>query len=331
MHLPRFTHLTPSSIKEAVNLLNEYPDSALMAGGTDLLPRMKYRLDVPETVISLKNLRPDPPTVTPKGDLVLDALMTLNTINHSSLIKERAPIVADAVQMVASNEIRNMGTVGGNLCQDTRCLYYNQSHRFQFVEPCYKRGGNLCYFIPKGKKCWAVFMADTAPALISLGAEIKIMGPEGVRQLPLEDFYTGDAKRPLAMAPGEILFEVIIPGGTVNRGEAFFKLSLRGGLEFAALSVAAVMDVKEDKKTCYQARLTAGAISARPKRAPKGEAALTERPLSHDLFSEVADLVAQEIDPVPHHGYSRAYLAEAVRVATKGVLVKAAEQINRDG
>jgi len=331
MHLPRFAHLSPGSIQEAIDLLNKYPRCAVMAGGTDLLPRMKYRLTAPETVISLKHVRSKPPMVTPQGYLVLDALMTLNTIGRSPLIRERVPILAEAVQVVASNEIRNMGTIGGNLCQQTRCLYYNQRHRFQFVAPCYKRGGDSCYFIPKGKKCWAVFMSDTAPALISLGAEIRIMGPEGIREMPLEELYTGDARRPLALDPNEILFEVSIPPWSSGRhGEAFFKLSLRGGLEFAALSAAAVIEEKEDKKARYRARLTVGGVSARPKRARKGEAILAEGEFCEDLFSEVAGSVAKEIDPVPHHGYSRAYLAEALRVSTRAVLTRASTQLCKD-
>ncbi len=232
MHLPRFRHLSATSLEEAAGLLNEYPNAGLMAGGTDLLPRMKYRLTSPEVIISLRTLSADSPSVTPEGNLALDPIMTLSAVNRSDMIREWAPLLSEAAQRVATHEIRNMGTLGGNLCQQTRCLYYNQRHSFQFVEPCYKRGGEICYFIPKGKKCWAVFMADTAPPLISLDAQVKIIGQEA-RQIPLEDLYTGEAEKPLAMASGEILSQILIPRAPENRGAAFSKSSLRGGLEFA--------------------------------------------------------------------------------------------------
>lgn len=328
MHLPRFRHMSATSFEEAVSLLNEYPNAGLMAGGTDLLPRMKYRLDSPEVIVSLKALSADSPSITPEGNLALDPLMTLTAVNRSDMIHDWAPLLSEAAQRVATREIRNMGTLGGNLCQQTRCLYYNQRHSFQFVEPCYKRGGGLCYFIPKGKKCWAVFMADTAPPLISLGAQVKIIGQEA-RQIPLEDLYTGEAEKPLAMASGEILSQILIPSAPDNRGAAFSKSSLRGGLEFATLSVAAVLDMEDDGGTCSKARLTIGAVSAAPLRAWKAESALTGKRLSKELFSQVVDQVVAEIRPIPHHGYSRAYLTECLRPGTRHALCSAAERIKK--
>ena len=328
MHLPKFRHLSATSFEEAVNLLNEYPAAGLMAGGTDLLPRMKYRLSLPEIIVSLKSLSADPPSITPEGNLALDPVMTLTEVNRSGMIREWAPLLSEAAQRVATHEIRNMGTLGGNLCQETRCLYYNQRHSFQFVEPCYKRGGEICYFIPKGKKCWAVFMADTAPPLISLGAQVKIIGQE-VRQIPLEDLYTGEAEKPIDMASGEILSQILIPRAPENRGAAFSKSSLRGGLEFATLSVAAVLDM-EDDGACSSARLAIGAVSAAPLRARKAESALKGKRLSKELFSQVADQVAAEIRPIPHHGHSRAYLTECLRAETRQALCSAADGIKKN-
>jgi CO/xanthine dehydrogenase FAD-binding subunit len=290
---------------------------------------MKYRLDSPEVIISLRALSADSPAVTPEGNLALDPLMTLTAVNRSDMIREWAPLLSEAAQRVATHEIRNMGTLGGNLCQQTRCLYYNQRHSFQFVEPCYKRAGEICYFIPKGKKCWAVFMADTAPPLISLGAQVKIIGQEA-RQIPLEDFYTGVAEKPLDMASGEVLSQILIPRAPENRGAAFYKSSLRGGLEFATLSVAAVLDMEDDGETCSRARLTIGAVSAAPLRAWKAESDLTGKRLSKELFSQAADQVVAEIRPVPHHGHSRAYLTECLRAGTRHALCSAAEGIKKN-
>ena len=200
MHLPKFNYLRPSTIDEAANLLKEHNSLArVAAGGTDLFPRLKYGLEHPEVIISLKNIAAPPPSESPDGILQIDALTRLSDVTRSPIIQEKAPLLVKAAAQVASEEIRNMGTLGGNLCQESRCLYYNQSHSFQFVEPCFKRGGKHCYFLKKGKKCLAVYMADTAPALISLDAKIRIISPNVERELPIEELYSGDAIDPLSI------------------------------------------------------------------------------------------------------------------------------------
>ena len=330
MQLPRFTYLRPDSREEAIRFLDKYGSGAhTVAGGTELFPRMKYRLKCPDALISLKALPVSAPSLTPEGNLVLDALMTLTALSRSSLVQKKAPLLGEAAQTVASNEIRNMGTLGGNICQETRCLYYNQGHDFQFVEPCFKRGGNLCYFLPKGNKCYAVFMADTVPALVCLGAEVNIMGSEDMRQVKIEELYSGDPVQPLKIAPGEILSKVLIPSTNHKRGAAYAKFSLRGALEFAALSVAAVLEVEDDGQTCAQARIAVGAVSAAPLRARKAESFLRGQRLSISLFSEAAQRVMDEGRLVPHHGYSHAYLLESLKVQSQRVLASAAEQIKR--
>jgi CO/xanthine dehydrogenase FAD-binding subunit len=289
---------------------------------------MKNRLIHPEILVSPKRLSTRAPAMDEDGGLILDAFMTLTAVVRSPLIREKAALIAEAAYTVASNEIRNMGTLGGNLCQETRCLYYNQSHEFQFVEPCFKRGGNLCYFIPKGNKCWAVFMADTAPALICLRAEVKITEPANIRQISVEDLYSGDALQPIAMGPDEILTEVLIPKQPAGRGAAYRKFSLRGALEFGALGLAAVLDMDDSGKTCLQARIAVGAVSPAPLRAPKAESLLKGKEISDALFSKVAQVAAEEIQIIPHHGYSGFYLKKCIQVQMQRVLGTAVAQIN---
>ena len=328
MHLPRFRYIGASSLELASQILQEKPDAVLMAGGTDLLPRMKYRLDSPGSIISLRANRAADPTITPDGGLILDPLMTLSEVSCSSMVRERTPILSDAAFRVASQEIRNMGTLGGNLCQETRCLYYNQRHSFQFIEPCLKRGGDICYFIPGGKKCMAVFMSDTAPALISLGARIRITG-RAQREIALEELYTGQAEKPLALDRGEVLSRIVVPGAHGDRGMAFVKISPRGGLEFATLSVALVLALTEGQ-TCNRARITVGAVGPAPVRALSAELMLSGKSLTDELFSRVAAEVATEVRPVPHHGHSRAYLKECLRAGTTQALHAAAARIGKD-
>jgi 4-hydroxybenzoyl-CoA reductase subunit beta len=329
MRLPKFQHVQPSSQEETFRLLQEHGSRArLVAGGTDLYPRMKYGLAHPDVLISLRGLSTTPPTVDSNGNLHVDALIPLSDLARSQTVIEKAPLLSEAALSVASNQIRHMGTLGGNLCQENRCSYYNQTHTFQFVEPCFKRNGDQCYLIPKGKKCWAVFSSDTAPALISLGALVNIAGPDESRQLPLEELYTGDPVGPLRISTDEVLTEVILPDITSRQGSAFNKFSLRGGMEYAIFNLAVVLHMEDDGVTCREARITVGSVAARPIRARGAEEALTGKILSDDLFQKVAPMVSSEIRPFPHHGFSRAYLSACIEVETRRVLSKTALNIH---
>lgn len=321
MQLPKFSYVKAASEEEASRLLVQPEvETCLAAGGTELLPRMKYGLSHPQKLISLKGVAAEAPVLGEDGSIQLHALMTLTAVAASSQVQENAPVLAAASAAVGSSEIRNMATLGGNLCQDSRCLYYNQPHDFQFTAPCFKRGGNQCYFIPAGKKCWAVFMADTAPALISLGANLHVVGPVGSRSIPLEQLYSNDPLRPLTLASGEILSRIIIPARPMQRVEAFAKFSWRPGFEFSAVSVAAVLDLEEDRQTCRKAWIAVGSIAAAPLRPLKAEAVLAGGRLSDKVITAASDQAAAEIHPVPHHGYSRVYLTACLRAQVRRVL-----------
>lgn len=329
MRLPKFEHLQPESREEVSLLMQKHgPRARLVAGGTDLYPRMKYGLARPEFLISLKGLPTAPPSVDSKGDLQVDAMMNLADLARSQTILGKAPLLSEAALSVGSNQIRHMGTLGGNLCQENRCFYYNQTHAFQFVKPCFKRNGDQCYLIPKGNKCWAVFSSDTAPAMISLGASASILGPEKKRRLPLEDLYTGDPLKPLAISDNEVLTGFILPSTVSRRGTAFLKFTLRGGMEYAAFSIAVVLDMEDDGKLCRRARITLGSVGAAPIRALKGEEALAGQRLSKNLFQEAARLIVKEAHPFPHHGYSAPFLRSGIEAETRRAFSLAAEKIN---
>ncbi len=237
-------------------------------------------------------------------------------------------MLAEAALSVASGQVRNMATVGGHICLENRCLYYNQSHTFQFVDACFKRGGDCCYLFPRSGKCFAVFVADTVPALISLGALITLTDGENIRTLPLAKFYTGDALRPLDLEAGEILAGVLIPATGAQCGMAFKKFTIRGGLEFAAFNVAVLLQLdggrqNGDKPACTGVRLTVGAISQAPVQLAEAEALLLGRQPTPALFKEVARRAVANVAPLPHHGYSSSYLKECLTVTTSRVLESA--------
>ncbi len=325
MHLPKFEHQRPATVKETAELLKEYGSRAqIVAGGTDLYPRMKYGLLRPEVVISLKGLSAESQAKVLEGKLHLDAFMSLADVVRSPEVLERAPLLAEAALNVASNQIRHMATLGGNLCLETRCTHYNQSHTYQYVEPCFKRDGDRCYLIPKGRKCQAVFMADTVPALICLDANIEIQSQTGIRQLAVGDLYTGDPLSPIALSEGELVSKVIIPDAAPNRGSGFTKFSLRGGMEFGAVTVAVLLDGTDEGGTCDKARIAVGSVLAKPVRAVKAEAALNGEKLYDDLLREVAKRIATEVRPVMHHGYSVPFLKACLEVQAYRTLAKAA-------
>ena len=330
MYLPRLSVLRPESVEEAVDLVTQHGAKAkLYAGGTDLFPRIKYRVTLPEVVISLKKPISRARIIDEDQFLSLDAATPLAQVAQSEKVLESAPILAEAASAVGSSQIRNMGTLGGNLCLENRCMYYNQSHTFQFVEPCFKREGDLCYHIPKSERCWAVFCGDTAPALISLGAQVEVMSAKTTRRIPVEEFYSGYSLRPLAIFPSEMVSRVLIPKTSLPRGSAFLKLSLRGGMEFAGLSVAVLLEMMDDRSTCQKARIVVGSVSSAPLRATKAEALLAGQKFSEDLFHEAAETVSREIKPFSHHGFSVSYLKKCLKVYTRDALVLATQRVSQ--
>jgi 4-hydroxybenzoyl-CoA reductase beta subunit len=330
MYLPKFEYHGPTSLKEATHLLKALDAPVeILAGGTDLFPRMKYGLVRPEHLISLKEIPIEPPIQLENGAICLDAHITLSEMVLSPLIRKWVPLLAKASERVASQEIRNMATLGGNICQESRCLYYNQSHRFQFVDPCFKRGGEMCYFATKGKKCFAVYMGDLAPALMCLDAEVRILGSDGERQVPIDNIFSGDALCPLNLNPDEVLTKVIIPSQPNSSGWSHIKYSLRGGVEFAALNMATILKVKDGGKTCEQAGIVVDAIAPCPMRAQKAASLLKGQALSGDLIEEAAKAVAEEMKITPHHGFTVAYLREILKVQAKRALTAALETVGQ--
>ena len=267
MYLPKFFIERPESSEEAATLLKVQGGSHLMAGGTELFPRMKYGLCSPEIIVSLKGSKVLEPRITAGGTLMLDPKMSLTAVTTSPEIHEKVPLLTMAAGRVATREIRNMGTLGGNLCQETRCLYFNQKHTFQFREPCFKRGGGICYFIPKGNKCWAVFMSDLAPALFCLDASSSIVESGGVRQIEIDELYTHDPLKPISLNQDEIITKIMIPNKEGPSGSGFAKFPMRGGIEFAGVNVAVNLAAEDDLTTCKKARITVGAVSEGPQRA----------------------------------------------------------------
>lgn len=300
----------------------------LLAGGTDLLPNMRVQILKPALLISLGAIEPVPPQTMADGSIRLDALSRLADLEASELMRQKLPMLAESAHAVAGNQIRQMATLGGNLCQETRCLYLNQEHDYQFSAPCYKRGGNCCYPFPNNgpDTCWSVYMSDVAPALIALNADIEIFSQSGMRRIPVGNLFTGDALNSMTLAPGEMIRAVYVPPRKAGFRWGYHKSTIRGGLEYAIANMAVSLNLEADGKTCAEARIVVGAVSEGPLRAAATERSLVGDVLDTTRLARAADDASKEISPLPHHGFTKKYLRDNVRVHLRRTLAAALER-----
>ena len=265
--LPIFDYHRPRTLDEALGLLAQLgPSARIIAGGTDVLPNMKQGLFEPEHVVSVARLEElrGISLDQASGALLAGAGMTLVEIAESFLVRRLAPALAEAAGSVGGPHHRAMGTLGGNICLDTRCRYYNQTYFWRkALGYCLKKDGTVCHVVKGGARCVAAASNDTAPALIALDAEIRILGKGGERRLPARDFYTADGIRNTVLEPGEIVVRALVPL-VAGRRSAFEKLRKRGAIDFPLLSVAARVDEPGGKLAAVD--VVVSALGARPRR-----------------------------------------------------------------
>ena len=263
MRLPWFAYRSPQTLREAAQILaGEGPNAQPIAGGTDLLPNMKRRHQLPATLVSLRRLAELKKVANGSG-LALGAGLTLSEVTKVAAVKEKFRGLYQAAMQVATPHLRNMGTLGGNLCLDTRCTYYNQNYEWRkAIDFCMKIEGTVCWVATASKRCLAVSSTDTAPAMISLGAKVRLVSAEGEREVALESLYRNDGIDYLSRKPGEILAEVVLPQSD-GWTSTYWKLRRRGSFDFPILGVAAAVKTARDG-TVEDARLVLGAVSSHP-------------------------------------------------------------------
>lgn len=240
--LPQFRILTPDSVADAVAALAATADARPCAGGTDLVVALRKRLTETGTLVDLTHIAVlREVRETDDGGMVLGAGVTLAALERMPQIASRYPAIARAAATVASPSHREVATLGGNLCLDTRCVYYNQSHWWRKSNAfCLKYRGDTCHVAPQGNRCRAAFSGDLAPALMVHGAEVEIAGPNGARRIPLADLYLEDGAAHLTLEPGELLVAAHLPppGGASDYG----KIRVRGAIDFPLAGVAVAMN-----------------------------------------------------------------------------------------
>jgi 4-hydroxybenzoyl-CoA reductase subunit beta len=312
MRLPYFTFHAPRSVREAADLLAAEPGEAmLIAGGTDLLPNMKRRQQVPRTLISLRQVAELHETTNGKG-VTLGAGTTLSAIVRNDSIRRRYTGLWQAAAQIATPQLRNMGTLGGNLCLDTRCNYYDQNYEWRkAISFCMKKDGDICWVATSSPKCLAVSSTDTAPALMALGADITLVSAKGTRRIALTDLYRNDGIHYLTRQPGEILTSVHVPELEGWRS-TYWKLRRRGAFDFAVLSVAAAVKFGKDQ-TVQDARIVLGAVASWPVYEPAAGAALVGNPLTDESIARAADLAAQPARPMDNTDFGLVWRKRVTR------------------
>src|SRR5689334_18167065 len=293
MSLPAFKFLRPRTLRQAVDYLARFGDDLMiLAGGTDLLPSMKQRLFTPAYLMDIRGIEEiNGIHVRPGAGMEIGALTPLSCIEDSEFIRRNYRVLQEAAMTVASPILRNMGTIGGNICLDTRCVWYNQSLQWRrSCGFCIKKDGDLCHVAPGGKRCWAAFSGDTPPALLCMGAELEIVGPVGVRRMALKDFYTniGDAR--MRLEPHEMITRVFLPESTAGWKGTYQKLRIRGSIDYPLAGVAVAL--KQNGGPVMNARVAITAVNPAPMLVPGSEHALIGKKVEEHVATVGGELAA---------------------------------------
>jgi 4-hydroxybenzoyl-CoA reductase subunit beta len=296
MRLPPFRYIVARTAREAATILADHgPEAMAVAGGTDLLPNMKRRQFEPRVLEGLRGIA-EAGGIAANGGLRLGALATLTEVAEHRGVAARWPSLARSAGLVSSPPLRNAGTIGGNLCVDTRCNYYNQSEFWRAsIGYCMKKDGDICLVAPGSRVCWALSSSDTAPVMISLEAEVTLVGPQGERRVPARSLYGPDGIQYLAKRPEEILAQIHVPA---REGwlMTYRKLRRRGSIDFPILGVAAA--VRLVKGRVEEARIVLGAVHVAPVEAKDAQDFLRGKRLDAETIEMASGIAYKPAKPL---------------------------------
>lgn len=346
IRLPPFRYVAVKSAQEAAAVLaGEGPQAMLLAGGTDLLPNMKRRQQLPKTLIGLRGVAGFRDRATRSGTSVIGAGATLEDLARDRALAAQHAALWRAAAQVATPLIRNQATLGGNLCLDTRCNYYNQSAEWRkAIDFCMKapratggeyragdfvgggeepsrdgdEAGSICWVAPGSPRCWAVSSSDTAPALLVLAAEVQLVGRGHERRLPIDELYHGDGMAYLTKKPDEVLTSIVVPE-VAGRVSTYWKLRRRGSFDFPVAAVAIALDLGAGG-VVVGARIALGAVASRPLLCAEAAASLVGRPLTSDGIAACADLVSHLAKPLDNTDYRLGWRKSVVKSLAVGAL-----------
>ncbi len=318
MRLPPFRYLAPKNALEVAGILNgEGPDAMIVAGGTDLYPNMKRRHQMPKTLVSLRHVD-DLRGVQMNGGVTIGPNETLRSLERNVDLKTRLPALWTAVQSISTPLLRNMGTIGGNICLDTRCNYYNQNFEWRrAINFCMKCEGDTCWVAPSSSVCWAVNSSDTVPVLIALGATVTLVSVDGARTIPIHELFGTDGIEYLTKRKDEVLTRIDIP----DQGEAksvYRKVRRRGAFDFPVAAVAARLTLQGN--TVEDVSLVLNAVGPTPVRCEEAEGVLRGNALTDERIAEAAQAAYRPAKPLDNTDYVSMWRKKMIRVEVKRAL-----------
>jgi len=312
--LPRFEWVEPRSVDQLLDHLAAHPsDSLVVAGGTDAVPNLKHRLHEPSYLVHIGRVEELRFVREDDAGLHLGPRVTLTQLTRAPAVCRDYPALARAAGLVAGPQLRNMGTLGGNLCLDTRCTYYNQTWFWrEALGFCLKKDGVHCHVVPQGKRCVAAHSSDTAPVLIALEAEVEIASRAGRRTVTAEDFFVADGVHNNVLAPGEIVTRISLPRQSRGLKTGYQKLRPRGAIDFPMLSIAFAARVRGE--AFERVRLVVGALAAKPRTVGGLDALVAGRPLDEAAIEAIAQAAYTQCKPVINIAYDHDWRHEMVPV-----------------
>lgn len=319
MRLPPFRYVPAKSIETVLDVLSDHgPEAMVVAGGTDLFPNMKRKQQTPKTVIGLKSVS-ELHTYEKKGNKwMIGSMTSLAKIAADINLPNEFKALQKATIRIATPHLRNMGTIGGNICLDTRCNYYDQNYEWRkAIGFCMKKDGEICWVAPSSPRCWAVSSTDTAPALMALNAWVRLVSKQEERVIPLQELYADDGIEFLNKKPNELLSEVRVPLAPGWKS-TYWKLRRRGSFDFPVLGVAAALKMKG--KTVENARVVLGAISSHPVIAEECKKVLVGNPLTDEFIDKAAQKAWEPARPLDNTDFALTWRKTMVRKFVTGAL-----------
>jgi 4-hydroxybenzoyl-CoA reductase subunit beta len=323
LRLPPFRLHQPSDLAEACRILaGEGPAARVVAGGTDLYPNLKRRHQSAEHVVALGGIAAlSGVRAEAGGDLAIGAATTLAEVERHPALVARYPALAHAVSSISSPVLRNMGTLGGNVCLDTRCTYYDQNEEWRrSISYCMKAAGKICWVAPSSPRCWAVNSADSAPMLVALEARVRLASAAGEREIPVAGLYRDDGIDFLAKRRDEIVTAIVLPAAAdaSHLRSAFFKLRRRGAIDFGVLTVAVALAL--DGETVRAARIVLGSIASYPCPAEEAAAELVGKPVSDETLRAAAARARGAATPMDNTDFDPRWRGQVTPVCVERTL-----------
>lgn len=318
MRLPPFDYVEPKSVSKASQLLDEGgTDAKIIAGGTDFVQAMKYRLKMPKLLIGLNRI----PSLrqiryTRYGGLTIGAMASLRNLAAHPSVQEKYPMLASAALSMGSVQLQAMGTVGGNLCQDNCCIYYSRSPMARAgLGPCIKLGGTVCHVVKNSNDCWATYCGDLAPALLALRATVKVVDRDRETRLPLGDIFSGNGANPHSLQPSQIITEVLLPPPPENfTGGVYLKMRMRKAIDYPLLGVAVSISLNGNSERFKDITIGLTAVDKAPRFLEASDSMKSENDLQK-ITEELSAAALKQANPIANtYGYSPKYRRQMVPV-----------------